>query len=94
MKTGARNTRTAIVAFTTQSGEGVTTKCLFQMFAIRHETGDPVTVLYDPDNPQTAMIDNGLWNWDQPVFGIAGGFMLLGLALLIVKTTLGKNGSG
>jgi hypothetical protein len=32
------------------------------------------------------MIDNGIWNWDQPVFGILGGFMLLGLAVLILKS--------
>jgi uncharacterized membrane protein len=91
IRTGAKNSKTAIVAFKTEDNVEIETKCIFQMFVIRHETGDKVTVLYDPSEPETVMIDNGIWNWDQPVFGILGGFMLLGLAVLILRSQPKQN---
>jgi hypothetical protein len=81
---GAKSSKFAIVAFSTAEGRPVEARCAFQMFTIRNETGDAVTVLYDPSDPQSVMIDNGLWNWDQPLFGVLGGVLLLGLALVFL----------
>jgi hypothetical protein len=86
IETGAKNSKIAIVAFKTEDNVEIEARCIFQMFVIRPKIGDKVTVLYDPREPETVMIDNGIWNWDQPVFGILGGFMLLGLAVLILKS--------
>ncbi|MFC1665213.1 DUF3592 domain-containing protein [Pseudomonadota bacterium] len=86
VKTGAKNSKTAIVAFKTVDGVDIESKCMFMMFAIRHKTGDQVAVLYDPSEPKTVMIDNGIWNWDQPAFGILGGLILFGLAVLILRS--------
>jgi uncharacterized membrane protein len=86
IETGAKNSKTAIVAFNTEDDVEIETECIFQMFVIRHDTGDEVTVLYDPGEPESVMIDNGIWNWDQPIFGLLGGFGLLGLALLILRS--------
>jgi hypothetical protein len=46
-----------------------------------HRTGDEVTVLYDPANPGHAMIDRGVWNWAPASGCIAGGVLLLAMAL-------------
>jgi len=86
VKTGAKNSKTATVAFQTTDGDNIQAQCIFQMFVIRHEKGDRVSVLYDPGDPDTVMIDNGIWNWDQPAFGLLGGIMLLGLAVLILRS--------
>jgi len=45
-----------------------------------NKQGDIVTVLYDPQYPDKAMIDRGLWNW-LPAMGCAGA----GLLLLLVN---------
>lgn len=89
MHTGARNNKTPIIRFLTREGLQVETKCLFRLFAIRHEIGEEVTVLYDPARPERAMIDNGIWNWDQPMFGFAGGALLMGLAVLLFRALPG-----
>lgn len=47
-----------------------------------NEVGDEVGVVYEPDNPDEAMIDRGVWNWF--LSGILFGFgfiMLLGLMM-------------
>ena len=60
-------------------------------FLVRHEVGDKVTVLYDPHDPETVMIDNGGWNWDQPIFGVLGGLLLLGLAVALFRSRGGPS---
>lgn len=89
---GAKNSKFAVVSFKTADLVKVETKCALQMFVIRHKIGDRVTVLYDPEEPATAMIDNGLWNWDQPAFALFGSLVLLGLAL-VFSVSRNKTGS-
>jgi hypothetical protein len=40
--------------------------------------GDRVTVLYDPGQPQRAVVDRGIWNWAAPGGCLAAGVLLLG----------------
>jgi hypothetical protein len=83
--TGARNSKTAVVAFRTGRDEEIVTECLSPMLLVRNNVGDRVTVLYEPDEPTKAMIDNGAWNWGQPVIGVAGFVVLAGIAVLMLK---------
>lgn len=47
-----------------------------------YDRGEAVTVLYDPDNPQSeVMIDRGIWNWLAP--GLCTGFGVLILLISI-----------
>jgi hypothetical protein len=46
-----------------------------------HRSGDKVTVLYDPDHPEHAIIDRGVWNWAPCGGCIAGGAFLVLIAL-------------
>jgi len=41
---------------------------------------DSIGVLYLPEDPETAMIDRGIWNWAAP-----GGILFFGLLLLLVS---------
>ena len=86
IKKGAKNSKFAIVGFKANDAEEIEVKSLFQMFIIRNKNGDKVSVLYDPSEPETVMIDNGIWNWDQPSFGLLGGFLLLGLAVVFLNS--------
>lgn len=44
-------------------------------------SGEPVSVIYNPQMPEQTMIQRGLWNWATP-------FGLLALGLLLLLTTV------
>ncbi len=49
------------------------------------EKGRTVTVIYDPTDPNKAIVDFGLWNWIQP---IATGLLASGFLLIAIKFKL------
>jgi hypothetical protein len=51
--------RVAKVTFRTPAGRGVTTTITFRADRYRSATGDVMTVRYDPDAPDSAMLDAG-----------------------------------
>ena len=59
IETGVKNSKTAIVAFSTDDDAAIEAACIFQMFLVRYDAGDEVDVLYDRDEPESVMIDNG-----------------------------------
>ncbi len=89
---GAKNAKTPVVKFTTEDGAKIEAKCMFQMLFKRVETGDRVTVLYDPDAPETVMIDHGAWNREAVFFLIFGGGLLLVIAVGSIVMTRGRRG--
>lgn len=89
---GAKNAKTPVVRFTTEDGAEIEAKCMFQMLFKRVETGDRVTVLYDPDAPETVMIDHGAWNREAVFFLIFGGCLLLVIAVGSIMMTRGRPG--
>jgi len=75
---GYKRGKKAVLQFTTQTGDAVTARSLFQMHLIRNHRGDEVTVLYDPSDPKIATIDLGIWTWQEP------GFLYFGFVFLAV----------
>jgi len=92
---GYRRGKKAVLQFTTQAGETVTARSLFQMHLIRNHRGDEVTVLYEPSEPKIATIDLGIWNWQDPAFLYFGFifFAVVSFAILVfkAKTTAPKD---
>lgn len=82
---GYRRTKKAVLRFTTQTGETVTARSLFQMHLIRNHRGDEVTVLYDPSDPKIAIIDLGIWTWQEPAFLYFGFVFLVILSFAMLK---------
>ena len=87
---GARNTKRAILEFTTRDGTRVNTRDTFQLFLIRPEPGEHVRVIYDPVEPETATIDLGPWTWQQPVMLYGGFVFLAGLAIVMARIGPGR----
>ena len=82
---GTKGGKKAVFQFTTASGEQVTSDDLLQMFLIRHDPGDAVTVLYDPSNTKIATIDIGPWMWQEPGFLYFGFALFFGLGILLPR---------
>ena len=89
---GYKRGKKAVMEFTTQTGETVTARSLFQMHLIRNHRGDEVTVLYDPSDPKIVTIDLGIWNWQDPAFLYFGFVFLavLSFAMLVFKAKKGS----
>ena len=85
---GVKGGRKAVFQFTTESGQLVTSRDVFQMILIRHRKGDTVTVLYDPSNVKAATVDMGLWTWQEPGALYFGFVFLLGLTLFLRRWEL------
>lgn len=81
---GYKRGKKAVLQFTTEAGEIVTARSLFQMHLIRNHRGDEVTVLYDPSDPKTATIDLGLWIWQEPAFLYFGFVFLVALSFAML----------
>lgn len=85
IKRGARGSKWAIYNFITSEGQAITSRDMFQMYLIRPDLRDELTVFYSPDNPQVVTADFGWMTW-QGTFIFSGGFLLLaGISLLIFR---------
>ena len=82
---GYRRGKKAILRFTTETGETVTARSLFQMHLIRNHRSDEVTVLYDPSEPKIATIDLGIWTWQEPAFLYFGFVFLTVLSFVMLN---------
>lgn len=82
---GTKGSKRAVLEFTDQQGRPVKTRDYCQFFLVRPDRGEQVTVIYDPENPQTATIDLGIWTWQQPVAFYLGFLFLAGLGALIFR---------
>ena len=67
----SRSSYRAIVSFTDRNGQTFTCRDKIGMNPPSFSVGQNVTILYEPQNPQTAMIDRGAKNYLIP--GIAFG---------------------
>jgi hypothetical protein len=78
----------AIVRFTDQRGQLVTYSDEFGFSNPSFHVGQTVTIFYDPQNSQHAMIDRGLKNFIVPgICFIFGGLMVLGSLQRLAKSS-------
>lgn len=56
-------TYTAVFAFTSAQGESIRKKDSFGSSHPTLKLGETVPILYDPQKPDNAIIDRGVWNW-------------------------------
>ncbi|MGV7222625.1 MAG: DUF3592 domain-containing protein [Nitrospinales bacterium] len=64
-----------VVRFEDEQGNAVTFKSRVGSSHPTNEQGDIVSVIYNPQNPEKAMIDSGWWNWF-PTIGCASASLL------------------
>lgn len=64
----------AVVSYETAEGER---REFHASDSAAYEKGDAVTVIYDPDDADTARIDGGAWDWAAPIGVMALGFFCL-----------------
>lgn len=83
---GVKGAKRAILEFTDQQGRPVKTRDYCQFFLIRPDRGEQVTVIYDPENPETATIEMGIWTWQQPVAFYLGFLFLAAIGIFIFST--------
>lgn len=76
----------SVFRFTTRDGRTVQATASVRASTSRHRVGDPVRVLYDPHNPQNALIDSFVDRYFILIvlLPIGVGFMAVGLPGLIV----------
>ena len=79
----------AVVSFPDQNGRHIEFQDSVGSSTRLHDVGDQLNVLYQPSNPNDAMVDRGLWNWALPgglallaafMFWAGGGMLRQGLA--------------
>lgn len=87
---GVRGSKWAIYRFVTEKGEEISARDLFQMYIIRLDKGDEITVIYDPDNPATVTANFGILIWQGPVIFLSGFVLLTVLGFLIKKYSAGN----
>lgn len=85
IKVGAKGSKTAIYEFNHETRGQVRAKDIFQMYFYRHQTGDEVTVIYNPLNKNKITADIGLWNWQGTVIFGLGFIFLIVLGILILR---------
>lgn len=79
-----------VVGFVTEAGASVEVRDRVGSNPPSFRRGDAVSVLYDPNDPQSAWIDRGAWNWALPAGLGAGGTLLLFLTLWNIGTSRGR----
>lgn len=84
IRTGAKDSKTAIYQFKTETGTLVTSQDIFQMYFTRFHKGEHISVIYDPANPETVTADPGFWIWQGPVIFIFGFILFSTLGIFIV----------
>ena len=82
---GAKGSKFAIYQFDTETDQQVTSRDNFQMYFIRLDKGEQVTVIYDPNDTNIITADLGLWNWQSTTIFLFGFVFLAILGLLILR---------
>lgn len=82
--TGGSYTYTPVVYFRTKEGQGVTVKSNLSTGGMPFQVGEMVSMLYDPADPQSIMLDGYDKGW-MPIFmlGLGALFAIGGVAALI-----------
>jgi hypothetical protein len=80
----AEETYRPVIQFSTGEGRVVRIDSIVSSYPPRYAVGDKVRVLYDPDHPAEARIDDFIDLWSRPVFAAGVGLILavLGAASL------------
>ena len=91
IKKGAKNSKWAIYQYQTETGIQLTSRDKFQMYIVRLHKGNHVTVIYDPEKPETVTADLGLWTWQGVVIFMFGFLFLATLGVLILRYKPGKH---
>ncbi|HKK15579.1 MAG TPA: DUF3592 domain-containing protein [Gammaproteobacteria bacterium] len=88
---GARNSKWAIYRFETVGGEPVTQRDRFQLYIIRPQKGEQVTVIYNPDDTSLVTADLGIWVWQGPIIFLLGFVILTATGILILQFKPGQS---
>ena len=72
-----------VVRFKTQSGQTIKFSPSLALRPPPYQVGDPVKVLYHPDQPQQAQINRFVYLWFNVIMLLFFGFFMLGMGLLI-----------
>lgn len=83
----SRPTWFPIVRFETPDGQSVTFRHRTGQSPPAYEKGDGVPVIYLPDAPDQALIEEGFWNWLLPVLLLVVG---AGLIVISVRSIIGS----
>lgn len=82
---GAKGSKFAIYQFDTETDQQVTSRDNFQMYFIRLDKGEQVTVIYDPNDTNIITADLGLWNWQSTAIFSLGFVFLAILGVFILR---------
>ena len=74
---GSSYTYYPFVAFSGAGGEHLEFRDKVGSNPAIYKRGDKVDVLFDPANPEDAIIDRGFWNWTAAAGSFAGGILSL-----------------
>lgn len=80
---GAKSSKWPVYEFTTAHGLEVRARDITQLMFAPIETGDRVTVLYDPVDPAQVAAELGRWLWRGPAIFFSGAVFFLGLGAAI-----------
>jgi Protein of unknown function (DUF3592) len=67
----------AIIRFSDAGGRSITYRDDIGTNPPSFRIGETVRIYYDPERPENALIDRGLWNWLLPLLVALGGVLLL-----------------
>lgn len=73
----SRPTFHAVVQFSDANGRSVTYRDEIGTNPPSFRIGETVRIYYDPERPESALIDRGFWNWVLPMLVALGGFLAL-----------------
>ncbi len=79
-----------VIAFKTWAGERVSFEGKTGSNPPLRQAGDKVVVLYDPDDPERAMIDKGFMNWLEPLALFIIGLLFLYYAMTMTAGITGR----
>lgn len=90
---GVKGLKTAVLQFTTDTGEEITVEDLLPMMIFRYRSGDRVTIIYHPTDAGVATIDVGIWIWFQPGFFFFCFVLLSVLGIVLFRSRTRKIGT-
>lgn len=80
---GVKGAMNAVFQFVTETGTEVVAQDRLDMYFVRMETGEQVTVIYDPSDPTVVTADLGVWVWQGPAVFLLGFILLVFLGWLL-----------
>ena len=80
---GAKNSKSAIYHYVTESGLEVTARDKFLQYLKRVKKGDSLYVIYDRNDVYTVTADLGIWIWQAPAIFLFGFTFLTILVVLV-----------